>query len=631
MSNSKAYIRHIYKNTEDSHQTSPAYVMTFVRWNNRDTVNYKEAEVETRKPLVVINDCVDLQVTNTKQNVTSSFSATLRAGDINYSTAVHPGDYVLINMVNFQDKAYEIYQRALKSQPINEFHDGFKGLFKVQTVRRKIEINPESGLKSYYFVVHGFGFTEMKTQLYYDPVISTVFQQSDVLFISQFAKYWNEIATSASNKKNIQEIMIILFKLLLGTGLKNTDFQISPTQNVHFKVPSTVARLLGRQSLGVSEPVIPDIYNFIFGIWDNPAQQIKEDQGSEYKGFNPNAKYHKNDSNFYTIGKEIEGWRILAAENFNQKEIWSVLQSYLNGTVNEMYTTYRVSPENNNRVYPTVVVRQKPFSSEHYVSPQVTTPVKPEPKPYTKFLSLPRWKISSDLMFMVDLGKDEAARVNFVQVFGRSLAASDAENRSMQVGKGNFFYDGKDVQRHGLKPIIASSVFDYPGGISETQSRNWAYLLFDMLNAGQLKESGAISSVGIVHPISVGDNLEFDDCVYHIEQVTHNMKEDPDGKLSFRTNLILSFGTNLNSTKDLPIYPQMQHTDSYRERLKDNANEGILPGVSDTQDIAGRVQGEEVQETKEQSFTGGSVDKKGMERASSLSYNVKKDKLSKDE
>ena len=360
-------------------------------------------------------------------------------------------------------------------------------------------------------------------------------------------------------------------------------------------------------------------------------QIIHTDQGSEYKGFNPNAKYHKNDSNFYTIGKEIEGWRILAAENFNQKEIWSVLQSYLNGTVNEMYTTYRVSPENNNRVYPTVVVRQKPFSSEHYVSPQVTTPVKPEPKPYTKFLSLPRWKISSDLMFMVDLGKDEAARVNFVQVFGRSLAASDAENRSMQVGKGNFFYDGKDVQRHGLKPIIASSVFDYPGGISETQSRNWAYLLFDMLNAGQLKESGAISSVGIVHPISVGDNLEFDDCVYHIEQVTHNMKEDPDGKLSFRTNLILSFGTNLNSTKDLPIYPQMQHTDSYRERLKDNANEGILPGVSDTQDIAGRVQGEEVQETKEQSFTGGSVDKKGMERASSLSYNVKKDKLSKDE
>lgn len=630
MAKTKAYTRHIYKNTKDSHQTSPGYVVTFIRWDNRDTMNYEEDVLETRKPLVVINDCVELQVTNTKQAITSSFSGKFKAGDLNYSTAVHPGDYVLINMVNQEDKAWNIYERALAAKPINEFDDGFKGLFKVQTVRRRIEVDPQTGVKQYYFVIHGFGFSEMKTQMYYDPVISTMFQKSDVLFLSQFSKHWSDLSSSYKNKQNVQTVMIILFKLLLGTGLNNKDFQIPPSQNAHFKVPSLVAKLLGRTAIGSSEKVIPDIYNFSFGIWPNKSSGFEE-KGNENKGFNPGSSKNEGDANFFNVGGEMEGWRILGADNFNQKEIWTVMQSYLNGAINEMYTTYRVSPDDDRRVYPTVVVRQKPFSSEHYLTPKETiAPLKDlQPKAYTKFMSIPRWKISSDLMYSVDLGKDESARINFVQLYGRSIAASDKENRAGQIGRGNFFYDTEDIKRHGLKPFVTTSSFDFPSaaGGNDLQARHWAYLLFDMLNAGQLRESGSISTVGIQHPISVGDNLEFDDSVYHIEQTTHVMKIDAGGRKTFRTNLLLSFGTHIDSSNTTPVYPQMKHTDSYRERIRDNVNEQILPGVGDTQDIGGRVKGEELKETKEKSFTGTGVKETGMDRLGSLT----KDHDEKDE
>ncbi len=35
------FIRDIAQNSVDSHQISPAYVLTFLRWSNRDTFNYE--------------------------------------------------------------------------------------------------------------------------------------------------------------------------------------------------------------------------------------------------------------------------------------------------------------------------------------------------------------------------------------------------------------------------------------------------------------------------------------------------------------------------------------------------------------------------------------------------------------
>ena len=64
-----AYTQNINKNTSDSHQTSPAYVLTFTRSSVRDTVNYRVLDSNTtRGPLVVVNDAVAITVKYSKAN-----------------------------------------------------------------------------------------------------------------------------------------------------------------------------------------------------------------------------------------------------------------------------------------------------------------------------------------------------------------------------------------------------------------------------------------------------------------------------------------------------------------------------------------------------------------------------------
>ena len=78
-----AYTKYINPNSEDSHQTSPAYVITVTRWSNRSTVDYEEDSLATRGPLVIVNDAVSIQVQTSKGNPNHTFSCTLKQGDLN--------------------------------------------------------------------------------------------------------------------------------------------------------------------------------------------------------------------------------------------------------------------------------------------------------------------------------------------------------------------------------------------------------------------------------------------------------------------------------------------------------------------------------------------------------------------
>jgi hypothetical protein len=619
------FTQSIRKNTEDSHQASPAYVITFVRWANRDPVNYQDPQnpntdptQQVRDPLVVISDCINLNVSNSKSGLSSSCTATLLAGEINYSTAVHPGDYMIVNMLNYESDAVKVAQKALAQQSINKYEDGFKGVYKIQKVRRRLTVNPESGTKQVAYTVHAFGFTELNTVIYYNPAISEKFASSDVLFIAQFADFWSQFATSKDNTKKVQIVLKYLIKAILGKGINRNDFTIPATQNNQFIIPQLLGKLLNRP---ISK-VATDIYNFYFGIWSLATGSTNETPG---QNFNSMFEQWDQDTNFYKVkgDREMQGWRLLAAENWNFKQIWSILGSYLNGAINEMYTTYRVGPDN--FVYPSIIARQKPFSSDHFLNPNRINNVDNLPAvntAHTKFSSIPRWRISPDLLYDIDLGKDEASRVNFVQVFGRSIAASDQENQASQIGLGNFFFNPIDVKRHGLKPSVITTEFDFPGGTGENvkQSRAWAYLLFDMMYAGELRESGTLTFYGIQDPISVGDNIEFDNNIYHIESVNHILQIAPDGKKLFRTSLTLSFGTSLDSDSTAPVYPQMENTFSDNERSDDYSNERILPGNSDTQDIpydSTRKDGEKIRDGVDKSFT---LDENVKPRISSIEF-----------
>src|SRR5579864_7559207 len=107
--NQKAYIYAIGpknsgmdENYKD-HQSSPTWVLTFVRWQFRDLLRTSTTSPsQVRAPLVVENDCIAVQTTDDKGNLTPSCSLTLVETDVNYETELAPGDFVFVNMLNWE-------------------------------------------------------------------------------------------------------------------------------------------------------------------------------------------------------------------------------------------------------------------------------------------------------------------------------------------------------------------------------------------------------------------------------------------------------------------------------------------------------------------------------------------------
>jgi hypothetical protein len=602
-----AYTERIDKNSKDSHQTSPAYVLTFTRWSNRDSLNYAFPSFNTRKPLVVVNDAVSIQVQTSKSNPNHMFSCMLKQGDLNYLTAIHPGDYVIVNLVNSPDKAMKIRERALQGKPINKFEDGFKGLFKINDVRMKLTTLP-NGVKIYGVSVSARAFDEFNNNLYFNPAFSNEDQLS---FLNNNFKNFRNLILSRE-KSNVQDLVKEIVKRTIGLGLKVLDNDGALlNKEPPFRIPSQVPSLLNKANGNGSDkkdPYIAKINNYYLGIWSSSATKAPGPK----EGFNSFFEKWKEEGDnwFRTKGKKVlAGTRQISFENFANVKVWSLIKDYSNPTLNECYTCFRVAKDG--YVYPSLIVRQKPYSNRKYEKDKDATD-------NTQFLDLPRWKISPDIIYDLDIGRTDSARINFVQVFTRSIAADQNLNAAAQIVAPNFVQDKEDIKRHGRKPYIVNCNYDYPLGTTnkkiKQKAREWSKLVADWVMNAHLKFNGSMTTVGIVKPICIGDNLEFDEVVYQIEGVNHVMQLNEQGVMSFRTSLSLSMGISERTTEKVPVYAEMDHTDSYKRRLDDYDYEKVLPGFSDTQDLPDRVKGEEVTETRQGTFTNPGKKNKGKKK-----------------
>jgi len=599
-----AFTKEILKNSPGGHQSSPGYVLTFLRWSNRDTFNYSEAEVgsnqDLRSPFVVVNDAISVLVNNSKSQTNPTAQFVLKGGDINYSAALHPGDFVLVNMLNWKTDAERVRTRAQKGQSINNYDDGFKGIFKIQNVVRNIKTNQKTGAKSLTYSITAAGFTELNNVMYYNPALVAAFQETgSLLYQMVIDQRWESTIKKVSN---LSDIYPILFKILLGETRnaanvgKGADFG-----NKQFLIPAMVGGMLGVKGA----KYVSDIYNFIIGVWKDStnAKTISA-------GFNPSINLGSGEKNVYDTGVKLQGNKLITLDNWQQVTAWSILGGYLNPAINEMYTTYRVAP--NGQVMPTIVVRQKPFTSDHFKFKDTALTL-----PLSRHLAQPRWKVNAEMVFSAQFGRSDAARFNFVQVFSTSLPTTKNLDYTQQIALGNFVQDGKDIERYGLKPYIARGNYDDPTGSRDgggslddnkrLRAKEWAQMCSDWVINGHLREGGTIELYGVQDPISVGDNFEFDGIIYHIESVSDSMVIMGDKKV-FRTTLRLSFGMDARSSVVGPVYPQMQTPDAFADRKEDWENERLLPGVSDTQDLPNsktRELGEEIKNTPNAPFTPG--------------------------
>jgi hypothetical protein len=580
MADTRAFVYPILPNgagadeNEAVHQTSPAWVLTFVRWENRDTHRNKSvAPTLVRDPLVVENDCLQVTTTVSKGTLTPSMNAVLVMSDVNYETAVAPGDFVFVNMLNFPSEARAVANKARQKQNINGPTDGFKGVFKVQGVRRVLTTDPNSGTKMVLFKINGFAFTEFNNTIYFNPFLVDPNQdpKNQLLFASKIGKDWVSLI-NAKGLTSCGDIIAVLIQSFIGNGISDTGQKKDgtvKTPNVHFFIPEQVGSLLGIKGAKAAK----DVYNYIFGVQKYAAGSAAE-LATGMNPVNMAIKYGR----FYFTSMPCQGDSLLKPEYWNQVKTWSILNQYTNAPLNEMFTCFRIAPTG--KVMPTLVFRQIPFTTEDFKGSAVVT----------KFLSLPRWKIDSSLIIDADIGREEAARINYVQYFGQSTIGVNGASQAMQIAQNNYVYDIFDVQRSGLRPYIVTTQFDEPTTLNKAyRSPIWAKVLADSLMGGHLKLNGSINCAGIVDPIAVGDNLELDDVVYHIEQVSHTCSINPQtGIKLFRTVINLSSGVHVSSTAAGTRYAEMDFTSAEELRKNDFNNEQLLPGISDSQETVSR-------------------------------------------
>jgi len=333
---SKAFSYDITQNSSDSHQISPWVVLTFLRWKNRDPLRYNEQVFkkqnafrnkgteqnfkknfdpkQTRTPLVVENDCVQLSISESKQGLTGSLTATLLSGDINYRTAIAPGDFIFANMLDWTESKDEslvtvksIAKRARALQAINRFGDGFKGVYKVQNVRKGLRVSPD-GKKQLVFFITAFSFTEFNNKMYFNPfLLDSGDLNNDTLFVTRISDQWNKIVGNKA-KRNLQDILKLFITSFLGEGLSDEGKKakgILKSANDLFFMPQEVGKLLGIAKAKKAA----DIFNYIMGIQKYTATSKNS---TPLWGLSPLIA--KKDGRFFETGIPIDGLTIIQPE-----------------------------------------------------------------------------------------------------------------------------------------------------------------------------------------------------------------------------------------------------------------------------------------------------------------------------
>lgn len=388
-------------------------------------------------------------------------------------------------------------------------------------------------------------------------------------------------------------------------GTYNSGIHLPPQVSLIFKGNTNAKKLweITDVVLGIQQYATTDASN----VFNNP---------NWYKSFTP--KLAKTEEGvFKKTNFRTRGFVVFRPTLWQNENVWSILNQNLNPVCNEMYTSLRIN--SNGKIVPTLTVREKPFGTglfnkftQRKLDPlflsrtrnPVSNPIEvnepqdlsqtldifktdiplPSKKevvfstqsklPRSMYGNLPRWIIMDNMVRSYNYGTNEANRVNFVQVWGRSeqqeflgLNINVDIFMAAQFAQNNFFFDEKDIARNGLRAYIATSNYDVyfnesrTGNLKGGFAQEWARMNADWLFNGHLKYSATLVTNGIVDPVTEGDNLEYRGILYHIESVTHSASIGANGAKTWTTTFQLSNGViadSLRNPDSVPLYPGYQ-------------------------------------------------------------------------
>jgi hypothetical protein len=443
---------------------------------------------------------------------------------------ITPSDWMAIWMFDNLEDAERVKKDINSNNSANGFNDGLKFLGRVAGVNRDILVDP-LGRKTKTVTISGQGFGEFDSKIYFDPAIQM--NEDAVLNWMRVQTGWEK--AQKSDHFNSSSMISMLINVFMGGGPGRDAVgspQLPRTNNSQLLVPSVIAKTLGL--IDKDSEATRYTYSAMLTTYIGVQQY-------EYDGFIPNLNEASitNAANgisrrFYT-GGYLEGEYGPQVTSWPGVPIWATLQQYLNPAVNEMYTCLHVDPWDH--VMPTFVARQIPFTSERFMTGKST-----------RFLNLPRWEIPIERVIRMNTSRSDSMHINMVHLTNISPVAGPYE-LAFQRANVRPVLDVNDQWRSGLRPMIQTTNTFPPttAGSNKTgPAQYWTDLAADRLFGFHLRWSGQIDMKGIQEPICIGDNLQVLDTVYHIEQVTHNMRVDERGGIAFSTSLAVSAGINEN-------------------------------------------------------------------------------------
>lgn len=454
---------------------------------------------------------LNLNVSYSKSTPFHTFEATILPSSYNLLSEILPGDYCLVHIVNDRSIIDNIEQDIVNLRPVNLEQYGFKGVFKIESIRQNYQINPNTGAKILTYQLTGYAFKELNSVIYYNPFLIFENEKTDVLvgmsrLAKEFAKFLSQKKLDAH--KNDYVIQFLWSAFLGRGGIYKTDKKLPDTPNTVFTVPATLLNLMGVKINRSGQ--LKHLYKLLTGV-------------QKYSSYEPK------------IQSPNLAVTVFLPQFWDQVPIWNILKGFENAPVDELFALFR--KDNTGKIMPWVFYRQIPYNSKKL---KLKYPV-------TYFHELPVWAVHDSFILGYNIGRDDSQHINYVSVFSTSPAAHpnvNAMHLNFQVAAKNVRQDKLDIQRHGLRSaIITTRHDDLMVNKKDIYAVTFTQILADAMMYGHLKLNGVVHLSGIQAAITIGDNFLLYDTLFHIEAIKHTFAVDPaTGKTHFVTTLGLSYG-----------------------------------------------------------------------------------------
>jgi hypothetical protein len=507
---------------------------------------------------------------------------------------IAPQDWVMFWAMNDKTTYDKVRSNIVAGKAANDAYSGLKFVGKVDSFRTNVSVM-ENGQKINRYSMQCSGFKEFDNSIYYNPLAFS--SDTAVKEINDLISGLNDFLVG-DNKNLWISTQEAIFKL---TGLFfDVDFQKQILEgneiaasiasslasfssvNKPYLVPNKIAQLLGVDTQSKTVVSYGDILYRYVGIEEyvpyrgegdialssTPTNVESKEYVSTVRATRPSSSFSGtpldkyNSRSLKTSTKYPNCWQwtvpissemIKQTLSFDNRPIWSILTTYLNEPVDEMFTTLRLTPYRGQptRIMPSLICRQLPFNSEPFANAALAKK-KDGNLGITKFIDLPRWVIGDSYIQSYAIGLSDAGDINYVHLepqLGDSGLSADLVRANNLVFSPPMV-DHADISRNGLRTYQRTlSAYLLVGQSDESieTMRWWTGLMSDIMMRMRYMANGNVVCKGIQEPISVGDNTQIYNTLFHIESLSHEGGIDSSGKKSFNTSMGLSMGVKLNA------------------------------------------------------------------------------------